>query len=165
MVNGSGNLTKVCSFCASDWHLITMLLPHINRAVDKGAKITTILEQNEQDKVETLLKSLQLANTDKILNIGWTRKELSDIRIKRKSTDIKMEIIISGSEEYIDEANEKIKAYIEENEGKTEIKIINCYYIKADLNIKKILQEHKAVLNTAGEKTVEEYAKDINLVG
>ena len=89
-----------------------MLLPHVNKTIDGGAKITTILEKDAQDKVETLLKKLTLGNTKKILNINWTSKELSDIDINKINDERKIEIIISGSREYICKANEIIKKQI-----------------------------------------------------
>ena len=39
------NVKKVCSFCVSDLHLITMLLPHLNKKVKENEKIITILEK------------------------------------------------------------------------------------------------------------------------
>ena len=32
-------IKKICSFYVSDWHLVTMLLPYINRQIDEKAKI------------------------------------------------------------------------------------------------------------------------------
>ena len=40
------NLTKLCSFYVSDWHLVTMLLPYINKKINEQAQIATILENN-----------------------------------------------------------------------------------------------------------------------
>lgn len=164
MVNDNKNITKVCSFYASDWHLITMLLPHINKTIDEGAKITTILEEDAQDKVETLLQKLKLDNTKKILNINWRKKELDNINIENDNNE-KIEFIISGSTEYINKANELIENYVKTKEVKSEIKIINCYFAEENLDIKEILNNHKAVLNTAGEKTTAEFMKSISMIG
>lgn len=164
MVNDNKNITKVCSFYASDWHLITMLLPHINKTIDEGAKITTILEEDAQDKVETLLQKLKLDNTKKILNINWRKKELDNINIENNNNE-KLEFIISGSSEYINKANELIENYVKTKEIKSEIKIINCYFAEENLDIKEILNNHKAVLNTAGEKTTAEFMKSISMIG
>lgn len=164
MVNENKNITKVCSFYASDWHLITMLLPHINKTIDVGAKITTILEEDAQDKVETLLQKLKLYNTKKILNINWRKKELDNINIENDNNE-KIEFIISGSSEYINKANELIENYVKTKEIKSEIKIINCYFAEENLDIKEILNNHKAVLNTAGEKTTAEFMRSISMIG
>ena len=71
MVNINKNIKKVCSFYVSDWHLTTMLLPHINEKINEGVKITTILENDLRENMETLLGKLKLKNTEKILNIDW----------------------------------------------------------------------------------------------
>ena len=69
MVNINKNIKKVCSFYVSDWHLTTMLLPHINEKVNEGVKITTILENDLRENIEKLLRKLKLKNTEKILKI------------------------------------------------------------------------------------------------
>ena len=163
MVRKSENLKKVCSFYVSDWHFITMLLPYINKAINEETKITTILESDTQNKVETLLNNLKLKNTEKILNIDWSKKELSNININKLINNQEIEIIVSGSEEYISKVNKMIEKYMEKENSK-EVKIINCYYADSKLNIKEILQEHEMVLNTAGEKDVKEFLEEIKAV-
>ena len=46
MTENNPNINRVCSFYASDWHLLTMLLPNIDRKINEGVKITTILEND-----------------------------------------------------------------------------------------------------------------------
>ena len=75
------NIKKVCSFYVSDWHLVTMLLPHINEKINEGTKITTILEYSTADKMETLLEKTKIQNKEKILNINWDKKELNNTTI------------------------------------------------------------------------------------
>ena len=43
------NLTKLCSFYVSDWHLVTMLLPYINQKINPKYyyKIETCDTNNE----------------------------------------------------------------------------------------------------------------------
>ena len=165
MVNVNKNITKVCSFYASDWHFITMLLPHINAKIDEKSKITTILEEDAQDKVEILLGKLKLNNTERILNIGWKNKELNKENLEKvieKSLETEnLEIIISGSKEYIKEVNTIIEKSVELHNIENEIRIINCYSVEDNLNIKEILEKHEIVLNTAGEKSSKEFMKSI----
>lgn len=170
MINVNKNIRKVCSFYASDWHLITMLLPHINKSINEKNKIITILEENAQDKVETLLSKLRLPNGKEILNIGWNERKINDTEIQeiiRNNAETKsnMEIIVSGKNEYIEKINNIIEKYVYENEEleNTNINIINCYYIENITNIKEILNKHEAVLNTAGEKDVNTYLLQINM--
>lgn len=153
MVNINKNIKKVCSFYVSDWHLTTMLLPHINEKINEGVKITTILENDLRENMETLLGKLKLKNTEKILNIDWYKTK--DIEKKIKEITNEEEVIINGSMEFIRKANELLQKEI--SEGVT-IKVIDCY----DFNeykeiIKDILDEHETVLNTSGEKSKEEY--------
>ena len=63
--------TKLCSFYVSDWHLVTMILPYLNEEINKENKIVTLLEKNIKEKVETLVKKLNLKNSKQILNINW----------------------------------------------------------------------------------------------
>lgn len=168
MVNENKNITKVCSFYVSDWHLITMLLPHINKTINERNKVTTILEEDAQEKVEILLNKIKIENANNIWNINWRKKDISNIKIDElelegtEKTD--NEIIIAGSIEYIDKANKLVEDYIKENDFKGRIKIINCYLAEENLNIKEILNAHRAVLNTAGERTTKEFMKSINMV-
>ena len=140
MNNVNKNIRKVCSFYASDWHLITMLLPHVNKAINEENKIITILEEDAQDKVEMLLGKLRITNNEKT------------------------EIIIAGSNEYIEKVNNIIENYASQEEAEQkDIKVINCYYIENIRNIKEVLNNHDAVLNTAGEKGAKEYLMQISI--
>ena len=67
------NFTKLCSFYVSDWHLVTMLLPYINKKINEQAKIATILENDIQENVKTLVEKLNLKNAEKILNLNWKK--------------------------------------------------------------------------------------------
>ena len=159
MVNINKNIKKVCSFYVSDWHLITMLLPHINEKINEEVKITTILENDLREYMETLLGKLRLKNTDKILNIDWNKTK--DLQAKLEEIINSDEVIVNGSMEFINKSNKIIQKELEGDEGKS-IKIINCY----DFNnykdkVKEILDQHDTVLNTSGEKSKEEYLERI----
>ena len=67
------NFTKLCSFYVSDWHLVTMLLPYINKKINEQAKIATILENDIQENVKTLVEKLNLKNAEKILLIDMEK--------------------------------------------------------------------------------------------
>lgn len=152
------NIKTVCSFYASEWHLVTMLLPNIDRKINKGIKITTILEKDLKNNMETLLKKVNLENSDKILNIGWNKRKLENIKELVENNDC---IIISGTVEYIRNAHELIKESIDKNKS---ITVIDCYDInECEPEIKNILDEHERVLNTSGEKEKEEYVTTIKM--
>ena len=47
-------IEKLCSFYVSNWHLVTMLLPYINKKIEKNTKIITILENNIEENIKKL---------------------------------------------------------------------------------------------------------------
>ena len=157
-------ISKACSFYASDWHLITMLLPHVNKAINDGIKITTILEQDSSNKTQILLSKLRLKNERLISRINWKKTEnikqkVDEILIKSKESSI--EIIICGSKDYMSNANKEIEEYAKNNkEIEKNIKIVNCYSIE-NANIKEILKNHDSVLNTSGEKEKQKFLENI----
>lgn len=154
------NIKTVCSFYASEWHLVTMLLPNIDKKINKGIKITTILEKSLKNNMETLLKKLKLENESKILNIGWNKKELNINKIKELVENNEC-IIIAGTVEYIKKAHLMIKDFVNKDQIYT---IIDCYDInECEQEIKQILNEHEKVLNTAGEKDKEKYITTIKM--
>ena len=155
------NVKKVCSFCVSDLHLITMLLPHLNKKVKENEKIITILEKDLTEQVKLVLERLVLNNKDKenLLNINWNSRAVFKFELIEKEinkiceNNDKLNIIVNGTKEYI----EKVNKVLENNIIKHEVKIINCYDItKLDDDIKYILKTHDIILNTSGEKEISE---------
>ncbi len=158
MTDINNNIKTVCSFYASEWHLVTMLLPNIDKKINKGIKITTILEKDLKNNMEALLKKLNLENNDKILNIGWSKNKLENVKELVEDNDC---IIISGTVEYIKNVHTLIKENISKNKC---ITIIDCYNInECEPELKQILDEHEIVLNTSGEKEKEEYVTTIRM--
>ena len=157
------NIKKVCSFYISDWHLVTMLLPNIDKKINKGIKITTITETNLTEKIQALLDKLKIKNKEKILNIGWKTKDVNEEEIQNILKEHN-EIIINGSIEYIDNINKRIEKTINENFKDKEITIINCYDItKYEDKVKEIIEHHDKILNTSGEKDKQEYISSISI--
>lgn len=152
---------KLCGFYVSDWHLVTMILPYINKELNEKANITTILENNIEDNIKTLTAKLNLKSEKEILQINWKDKQ----KVKEKdfenilSTNSKNNIIlINGSKEYIDSVNKKIEEWIKRKDVKnTTLKIVNCYEVTEFNNsIKEILDNHDKILNTSGERYIYE---------
>ena len=157
------NLTKLCSFYISDWHLVTMLLPYISKKVNERVEIATILEKNIKDNVETLVEKLNLKNDEGILSIDWNSKSKKDNynleKIIKNSKKEKV-IIVNGNKEFIEDVNIHIEKYIK-NIDELNIKIVNCYEItQYDGSINEILDSHDKVLNTSGEKEIYEVFED-----
>lgn len=150
------NLTKLCSFYVSDWHLVTMLLPFINQKVNEKAKIATILEKDIKENVVTLVEKLNLKNKKEILSLNWNKSnEIGKIQNLQKGQELI--IFINGSKEFIEIANKKLTKYMEKILISNKIKIINCYeVIEFNGSITEILDKHDKILNTSGEKEIEE---------
>lgn len=163
MKDNKNQVRKICSFYVDDWHLTAMILPHINRTLKENKGILTILENGIRNNIEELLSKMNLKQEMKqhILEINWTSTSVckyskikDEIEQKAKFAD-KIEIIVNGTEEYIEIANENIEKVIKNIEGK-EIDIINCYETTKYKDITKILDKHDLVLNTSGIKKIEE---------
>lgn len=158
------NVEKLCSFYVSDWHLVTMLLPYINKQINEKNNVITILENDIEENIKTLTKKLNLKNKEKIYNIDWKRSSgIKYSEIENKMKEIKNDnilnvIFINGSKNYIDMTNKNIDKFLSENKSKYKeinIKILDCYEVgEFNFNIKEILDAHDKVLNTSGEKEI-----------
>ncbi len=166
------NIKKLCGFCINEWHLTTMVLPYISKAIDDNYKVITILENNIEENIKTLIKRLNLKNERDILKINWKQETAqrytmisSKLNIITKSNE-KYIILINGRKRFIDVANKQIEKWLQKNiKIKNEIKIINCYEITDfNYNITEILDSHDKMINTSGEKEINEifenYGKD-----
>ena len=157
---------KICSFYVSDWHLVTMLLPYINKEINEKANIITILEKDIDKNVETLINKLNLKNREKILSLNWKKTngiKYSEVKknINKEILEDKLNIIfINGKKSYMDMVNKNIDKLLSENSKKYKeinIKIINCFEVgDFNMNILNILSEHSKILNTSGEKAINE---------
>lgn len=159
------NIERLCSFYVNDWHLVTMLLPYINKQINEKANIITILGNNIEQNVKTLISKLNLKNEQEILKLDWSAlKELKeeDITGKLKSlkeNNIKNVVFISGNKTYIDIINQNVEKYMKEEKNVQDIniKIIDCYEVgEFNINMKAILEEHDKMLNTSGEKNIND---------
>ena len=150
------NLTKLCSFYVSDWHLVTMLLPYINKKINEQAKIATILEKDIQENIKVLLEKLNLKNKEKIEQINWTNEQRKNIFSNIENSK-EIIIIVNGEKDFIKNKNEKIEKYLETHEINKKVKIINCFeVIEYNGSISDVLEEHDMVLNTSGEREISE---------
>ena len=150
------NIKKICSLYVSEWHLVTMILPYIVK--NKKEKIITILEEDLTKYMNTLLDSINIKEEDK--------KRVRDIRWKKSK--LNMEIIneniivmVNGSAEFIEKTNAKLEILAKNNKNKT-IKVINCFEVPEGKNIQGILSNYTTVLNTSGERDVNEVFDVVN---
>ncbi len=158
---------KLCSFYVSDWHLVTMILPYINKEINKKANIVTILENDLEENIKTMLSKLRLRNEKEITEINWKsvdinqKENISNKVMQVLSNQKELNIIfINGKKEYIEESNcmilEELKKLSTELKN-VNFKIVNCYEVTDfNGNIKEILDNHDKILNTSGEKEIGE---------
>ena len=99
---------------------------------------------------------MNLKNKEKILNLNWNNK-LSTKEIFNNINNKEIVIIINGTRDYITRQNIKLLRYIQKNKIENKIKIINCYEIvEFNGSIEDILDKHDKILNTSGEKEINE---------
>ena len=120
-----------------------------------------------EDNIKLLIKKLNLKNEEKILGIDWkqsmARKYTSisnklNIIAKTKENYI---ILVNGKKNYMDMVNKYIEKWLQKNRIQNEIKIINCYEItEFNYNITAILDSHDKMINTSGEKEIQEVFED-----
>ena len=135
-----------------------MLLPNLDQKINKGVKVTTILEKDLTKEMETLLTKLHLEDKKELINIGWQKSNLEDIKQAVQNNDC---IIINGTKEFIEKAREEVENNLLENKI---IEITDCYDIEdCKYGIKDILDKHDKILNTSGEKNKEEYITTIKV--
>ena len=121
----------------------------------------TFLEKSMEEHIITLVEKLNLKNQNNILNISWTNtngKKYSDIERKLENLQTKGEnvIFINGCQNYMEIQNQNIEKWFEKSNIQS-IKIINLFEVTEFNNhIMEILDAHDKVLNTSGEKQIEE---------
>ena len=139
---------RYCSLYVNDMHLIVMLIPYIERELEKKEKIITILENDLENYIDTIVKKVNLGREkkNKIKRINWKKNLLS----KEQIGEIKGEtILIKGSYEFIQSVNEVLKT--EDN------RVIDCYDIDTfEQNSRTILEQHNAILNTSGIRKISD---------
>lgn len=165
---GNLKIRKVCGFNISSIHFSMMILPYINKELEQEKSIITILEGNLEKNIKQVLSKITINNEskEKILNINWKdtdiRKSSIERILKAELTEEKnnLDIIVYGSEKYINFVNDNISKFISKNDktlGEKNIKIIDCYTVNDfNENIREILDNHDVMFNTSGEHKIEE---------
>lgn len=161
-------IKKSCSFYISDMHFATMIVPFMKKQTENEIKVTTFLENNYTNNIELVLARTKIQENQKkkILEINWKEnnenkylnvEKLLKSRIIKNKENI---IIINGSKEYIEMANEFIKKFVEKNAKKyydTTIFIMDFYEVGTfNDSIAEILDNHEIIFNTSGEHKIEE---------
>lgn len=157
-------LEKVCSFYVNDWHLTTMILPYIKKAIEKEVVVITALENGIQNNIKEILSKMNLRKEleEKILEINWTSSKIMKYsKIKEEIQKVvkqgkNIEVLISGDKEYIEMVNKNIQRVVGSIKINETIRVINCYEITKFSNVSEITKKHRYILNTSGIRKVEE---------
>lgn len=147
MVENQG-AEKVCSLYVNNMHLIVMLIPYIEKELERGRKIVTILEDDLKEEVETLINKVNLTNEKKngLRSIDWSKNKLLFGEISKIQNDV---VLVNGSYDFIKNVN----SCINDNNKK----VINCFELGTfEDNSREILESHDKILNTLGEKKISD---------
>jgi len=138
---------KYCSLYVNEMHLVVMLTPYVEKEVEKGNEIITILDEGLENEVNTIMKKINLGKSKKakMKKIRWGRNLLSMEQIAEIENKV---ILVKGNYNYI----KKINSVLKKNN-----KVINCFDIDTfEDNSREILENHFAILNTSGERKISE---------
>ena len=154
------NFKRMSSFYVNEVHLITMLLPYMERKIHEDCEIYTVLQNSLDKTVKLLLSKLNLKEQlkEKIKSIDWNAKTMNDYKNLEKqiNNSSKKYIIINGNEKYVREINKMLNKY-KKNHKDANLVLINCYdIIEFNKNIGSILENTDKILNTSGEHEIEE---------
>ena len=146
------NVLKYCCFYVNDVHLVTMLLPYINRKINENKKFVTIFEKDISESVSKVIERVNIKNIEKnnIIKLGWDKcKNVNKIDVSNKI------VIIMGSNIFIEKINNFICNKMDN------FSIINCYDIfENEDNISLIVNSHEKIINTKGEIDINDFSQN-----
>lgn len=154
-------INKMCSFYVNDWHLTVMMLPYINGKLQENEKVTIISEENLLNNINTILERTNIKEEYKkqIQTIGWEKTSKKEIKNKIQEQENGNNIIIIGKEDYIENTNKIIENKVKQGE----VNVIDCYEVmEFNNNMENILKNHEKIINTSGERSVEESFEGFN---
>ncbi len=154
---------RICSFSVSNWHLITMIIPYLNKELENEHPICTFFETDMEEIIKEFLKKLTLKNElkNELANLNWSsNKKYKYTQIEEQLNNINnknITIIVSGSKNYIEKINNYINKWFKNLKTERQVIIVNCYEVmQFNSSIKEILEKHDKILNTSGEKEINE---------
>ena len=157
MADINKNLKSICSFYASEWHLVTMLLPNLDQKINKGVKVTTILEKDLTKEMETLLTKLHLEDKKEIINIIESIDGVTNVNV--------MITFKSGNEKILQVDKEESQESGEKKSSKVSTVIFNGSQEEYPYIIKEIYPQIEGVAVTAkGLKDAEKINEITNMI-
>ncbi|MBR3152047.1 MAG: hypothetical protein IKF52_00300 [Clostridia bacterium] len=139
---------RICSLYVNEMHLVVMLIPYIEKNLERDVKIVTVLEKGLNEELDVLLERTNFSDSckERIKNIGWDAKKLDDIDKLDVTNSV---VIVYGSREYKNRVNDLIN-------GKS-VKIINCIKLEDfEKRASSVLEKHDKILNTLGEREISD---------
>lgn len=143
---------KKCGFYVNEWHLTMMILPYVKNKIEEKENVIIVSNENLENNIKTILNKINLKDEIKqeLIKISCNVIRIEEISEQINKYD---EIIIVGKEEYINKVNKEIEKVV----TREKISIVDCYEVlDFNKNIEQILSNHKMLVNTAGEKSIEE---------
>ena len=168
MILDKSNMKKMCSFCVSDWHIATTILPYVKEKTENEEKIISIFERGIENNIIELLKRMGINKSSKnrIAEIDWETKSWNRYEqfeyFMEQNYSKDMNVIINGNEEYIGRINSYMDKWFEKNSFRikrenSNVNVISCYDMSEGITRENILEKYDYVLNTSGEKDVREF--------
>ena len=132
---------KICTFFVSEYHLLTIILPYINKTINEEKDVVVILENDITKSVKKYLKIVDIyaMQEESILNLNW-KKENKEVYEKDLSNS---EVFVIGNQKFVKKVNSKLDV-------KNTRKILDCYYINKLEKINEIPQNYEYILKTYG---------------
>ncbi len=162
------DMKKMCSFCVSNWHMATIILPYVKEKVENNEKVISIVENDLENYMMELVERAKINNIikSKIIGIDWKKSVWNKYEqfeyFMEEHYNKSINIIINGTHGYIERINEYIdKWYLKNKTRITEkgekVRVINCYNIFDGFKSESIKTKYKYILNTTGVKNVSDY--------
>ena len=152
----NSNIKRTCSFFVSKIHLVTMILPYIYKKTENQEHIKTILEYDLENEINLLISKMNFKESmkEELKNVSWKKSSTDNTEsIDINENDI---FFIVGSNYFIDKYIKKL-----EKEKSKIFSIISCFDVTQEQNnIKDILKQNEYILNTMGEKSINDIFKE-----
>lgn len=162
-------LKKICSVYASDIHFATLIFPFIKKELEKNTEIITMLEKDEIEQIEKILKNIgiDIRTKEKFKKIDWKKTNIKKVKknfeilennIKEgKNTDI----IVLGEKTFIKKINEAIDIWVKNNienieKTKIQLNVINCFSFYENRESYNTFNTYSYILKTSGLEEIIE---------
>ena len=142
---------KLCLFFASDYHFEMISLPYINESLKKNENVIIMTENNLDSSVDKVISSINLNEEERnrLTRVDWKNDNLDKFRkIKIANQEGKDTLIfVKGKENYINNMNENIENWINNNE----VTVVDCYDIsEIQDEVSDIAKRYDKILSTSG---------------